>query len=102
MRKILCLTLAFILGITLLGCEAVFEPDELMLDGILTISKEKLEHVLIGQARDKILERWGEPDGSLSNLHADIFLIPYSDQMILVYYNDDSIVTAVKIEERKK
>ena len=102
MKKLLILMLIFALACTSMGCRSIPEPDELMLDGILAVSQEKLDKELLGKTRQQILDRWGPPSGSITDGYGDIFLIPYSDQAIVVRYDAQHLVTDIQFIQRNK
>ena len=101
MNKLLAMVLCLVMCLLLLGCGNIKEPDEMMLDNILHISEYQLEEALLGQTRQQIHDRWGDPSGTLNDPSGEFFRIPYSQKQITVYYNDKNIVTEVKIEPVK-
>lgn len=102
MKRLLTLLLILTLCCSLAGCKYARDPDLLMLDGILAVSQEQLDRELIGKTRQQILDNWGQPSGSLTDGKGDIYLIPLSDQAIVVHYGKDNIVTSVEIIQQNK
>ncbi len=62
--------------------------------------KSKQADIEIGATRDEVIEKLGEPQGQLSGLNGDVYLIDGS--RVTVYYevnsNGDSVVSDVKTE----
>ncbi len=64
------------------------------------MTEEQAKNRLTGESRDNIIYSWGEPDGHLSGLWGDIWsLEEKSDRHIILYYDEDSVVEKIKIDE---
>lgn len=59
------------------------------------------EAIIIGTEKDKIREQFGEPNGTLSGMHGDVYVV--GDKRIIIYYGLDGEgnypVTDVKIDD---
>ena len=68
---------------------------------------EKDEEFVLSQfdrcTREELIDDWGNPDGTLSGLYGDIWVITENEN-IIVYYSADSIVEHIKLlqSERNK
>lgn len=66
---------------------------QLLLDG-------KDEEFVLSQfkrcTREELVQAWGNPDGMLSGLYGDTWVMT-ENETIIVYYSDDSIVEHVKL-----
>ena len=63
------------------------------------LTDERATNALKGKTEKEINENWGEPDRQLSGFYGDIY--DYNDKQIVIYYNDDSIVTDVSILDQQ-
>jgi hypothetical protein len=68
-------------------------------ENIVTLTNEQAANALKGKTEKEINENWGEPDRQLSGFYGDIY--DYNDRQIVIYYNDDSIVTDVRILDQQ-
>lgn len=97
--------LAMLLILTMLGsfaaCDIVPAPEDVVNDKILDKSVEELREDLIGKSRKELIEMFGEPEAVLEGVRGDIFVIHFSENLLVVYYDEDGLVNRVKIEPRK-
>ena len=70
----------------------------------LQLSKKDEEFVLSqfkGCTREKLVHKWGTPEGVLSGFYGDIWVIT-ENEAIIVYYSADSTVEHIKLQENEK
>ena len=82
------------------------EPDtiiEKVVPSLVQIVKESKEEgenytgkALVNCTRESVLAKWGEPDGMLSGLWGDVWVVPEESYRVIVYYDAEGIVSAVK------
>ena len=61
-------------------------------------TQEEIEEKLKGELRDNILVSWGEPDGMLSGVWGDIWILDAEkDKKIILYYDTEGYVENVRI-----
>ena len=83
------------------GCDIVPAPEDVVNDKILDKSVEELREDLIGKSRKELIEMFGEPEAVLEGVRGDIFVIHFSEKLLVVYYDEDGLVNRLKIEPRK-
>ncbi len=118
MKQTIITILLLSLILTLAGCgtdaaettettEAILEttseptsaPAPVALEELADASESLLNAYLTGAPRETILSAWGEPDGTLSGFWGDIFKIPDTEKQLILYYNEDGLVSSVKLVE---
>lgn len=100
MKQISSLILLLLLMLCLMGCRK--EERTIALDEIAALGSETLSSHLTGIDRDKIHDAWGEPDGMLSGLWGDIYKIPDTSQQIILYYDENGLISTVKVIDQIK
>lgn len=101
MKKILALLLILAMLGSLAACDNVPAPEDLMNDKILEGSEMQLREDLIGKNRKDIIELFGEPEAVMEGVRGDVFVIHFSENLLVVYYDEDGLVNRVKIEPKK-
>ena len=99
-EKMVALILCLCMVLSLCGCKESKDPDDLILENILLVSEYQLEKALLGINRQQIHDLWGTPVGYLMDPPGEVFQIPYSEKMIIVLYDSNNMVTAVKIKPK--
>ena len=51
-----------------------------------------------GLEREKLIAKWGDPDGTPSGFYGDIWAMTENEK-IVVYYSADSVVEHIKLEQ---
>ena len=54
-----------------------------------------------GCTKEKLVQKWGKPDGTLSGFYGDIWAIT-ENESIVVYYSANSIVEHIKLQQSEK
>ena len=82
-----------IITLLLSSCKASFPTKE----RIAAKTEEEATNLLKNKTAKEICDHWGEPDDTLSGFYGDIYL--YNGKRIVIYYDADSKVTDVLIDE---
>ena len=54
-----------------------------------------------GCTKEELVQKWGNPDGTLSGFYGDIWAIT-ENESIVVYYSANSIVEHIKLQQSEK
>ena len=96
MRKRSLILLVLVMAVIVLSSCAESFPKK---ESVIMLTDERATNALKGKTEKEINENWGEPDRQLSGFYGDIY--DYNDKQIVIYYNDDSIVTDVSILDQQ-
>ena len=94
MKKSTSIILALVIITVLLSsCMASFPTKERIASG----TGEEATKLLKNKTAKEISDHWGEPDDTLSGFYGDIYI--YNGKRIVIYYDADSKVTDVLVDE---
>ena len=96
MKKCVSIVLALVIMTVLLSsCMASFPTKE----RVAAQTREEATELLKNKTAKEIYDNWGEPDGTLSGFYGDIYIC--NDKNIVIYYDADSKVTDVLVDDKQ-
>lgn len=98
MKKLTVFILSLVFILALCGCKPDGTTDTPKLGEISNYTQEQLDEKLLGLLQEELHNLWGEPDGMLSGLYGDIWVLDKeSGKEIIIYYDRDGMAENIII-----